>query len=82
MIHVARLARRRPPWRRGHCRGVIPFASLIVAIQAQTRSSERAAAAWMQQFPGQIEVDPSSRNYLLLVKGLDGFPTGEAASLC
>jgi Dolichyl-phosphate-mannose-protein mannosyltransferase len=53
---------------------IIPFASLIVAIQAQTRSSERAAAAWMRQFPGQIEVDPSSRNYLLLVKGLDRLP--------
>jgi 4-amino-4-deoxy-L-arabinose transferase-like glycosyltransferase len=53
---------------------IIPFASLIVAIQAQTRSSERAAAAWIRQFPGQIEVDPSSRNYLLLVKGLDRLP--------
>ncbi|HMI40739.1 MAG TPA: glycosyltransferase family 39 protein [Sphingomicrobium sp.] len=53
---------------------IIPFASLIVAIQAQTRSSEHAAAAWIRQYPGQIEVDPSSRNYLLLVKGLDGLP--------
>ena len=53
---------------------IIPFASLIVAIQAQSRSSERAAAAWMRQFPGQIEVDPPSRNYLLLVKGLDRLP--------
>jgi 4-amino-4-deoxy-L-arabinose transferase-like glycosyltransferase len=53
---------------------IIPFASLIVAIQAQSRSSERAAAAWMRQFPGQIEVDPSSRNYLLLVNGLDRLP--------
>jgi hypothetical protein len=28
----------------------------------------------MRQFPGQIEVDPSSRNYLLLVKGLNRLP--------
>ena len=38
----------------GHIAAVIiPFASLIVAIQSQTRSSERAAAAWIRQFPGR-----------------------------
>jgi hypothetical protein len=53
---------------------IIPFASLIVAIQSQSRSSERAVAAWMIQYPGQVEVDPEARNYLMLVKGLDRFP--------
>jgi hypothetical protein len=52
----------------------IPFASLIVASQAQSRSSERAAALWLRQYAGQIEVDPSSRNYLLLVGGLNQLP--------
>ena len=53
---------------------IIPFASLIVAIQSHSRSSERAVAAWMIQYPGQVEVDPEARNYLMLVKGLDRFP--------
>jgi len=52
----------------------IPFASLIVAIQNQGRSSERAVASWMKQYPGQIEVDPVSRNHLMLVEGLDRLP--------
>jgi len=53
---------------------IIPFASLIVALQSHSRSSERAVTAWMIQYPGQIEVDPEARNYLLLVKGLDRLP--------
>jgi hypothetical protein len=54
---------------------LIPLASLIVAVQSQTRSSERAVAKWLQQYPGQIEIDSSSRNYLLLVDGIDRLPS-------
>jgi len=53
---------------------MIPLASLTVAVQGHTRSSERAAASWIEQYPGQIEVDPASRKYLMLVKGLDRLP--------
>jgi 4-amino-4-deoxy-L-arabinose transferase-like glycosyltransferase len=68
-------------WRGGGRLGVmtiaavlIPVASLVVALQDHSRSSERAVASWMKQYPGQIEVDPSARNYLLLVKGIDALP--------
>jgi 4-amino-4-deoxy-L-arabinose transferase-like glycosyltransferase len=68
-------------WRGGGRLGVatvaialIPFASLIVALQNQSRSSEGAVAAWMKQYPGQIEVDPGTRSYLMLVNGLDRLP--------
>jgi 4-amino-4-deoxy-L-arabinose transferase-like glycosyltransferase len=54
--------------------GLIPFASLIVAIQNQSRSSERAVASWMKLYRGQLEVDPGSRTYLMLVNGLDRLP--------
>ena len=56
----------------------IPFASLIVAIQNQGRTSERAVASWIRQYPGQIEVDHGSRSYLMLVKGLDRLPDRDA----
>ena len=53
---------------------LIPLAWLVVAIQVQSRSSERAVAAWMAQYPGQIEVDPATRTNLMLVKGMGGLP--------
>jgi len=53
---------------------IFPFASLIVAIQHQSYSSEQAVASWIRQYPGQIEVDPRTRSYLMLVKGLDRLP--------
>lgn len=68
-------------WREGGRLGVvtifaafIPFASLIVATQNQSRSAERAVASWMKQYPGQVEVDRGSRTYLMLVNGLDRLP--------
>lgn len=53
---------------------LVPFASLIVAIQNQSRSSERAVASWMSQYQSQVEVDRGSRTYLMLVNGLDQLP--------
>ena len=52
----------------------IPFVSLIVALQNESRSSERAAAKWIRQFPRQIEIDRDARAYLMLVRTTDQLP--------
>ena len=52
----------------------VPFASLIVALQNESRTSERAAAKWIERFPGQVEIDRGARAYLMLAAGVDRLP--------
>lgn len=78
-LAIGAIARR--AWRDGGRLGLTtvfvmltPFASLIVAIQGHTRTTDRAVTSWIRQYPGQVEVDQVTRSYLMLVPNSDQLP--------